>query len=265
MGIAGLRGRVLWALLVSADALLEVSAGSDAGRLPRGSVTTLVRPPPAPPSALTIAVDPSHVTDHVSGHMYGSGIETYNHCMYGGFWSNLLYDDSVEDAAKGPLTTVATRDSWFSAGGSCAVQDGGMNGQQSLLLESKGSVAVNRGLVVARKDDSNETAIHFVGEKPYLLRNTIVSCLRSIHFSGETDFDLTALIIIARMCYGAGTKATYSCKARARPPSTSHCYARRLVILATPLLGKLSAVLSSRHLVATSHLACLVWGKVGAC
>ena len=201
MGIAGLRGRVLWALLVSADALLQVSAGSDAGRLPpRGSVTTLVRrPPPAPPSAptaLTIAVDPSHVTDHVSGHMYGSGIETYNHCMYGGFWSNLLYDDSVEDAAKGPLTTVATRDSWFSAGGSCAVQDGGMNGQQSLLLESKGSVAVNRGLVVARKDDSNETAIHFVGEKPYLLRNKATNkCLRSIRFSGgETDCDLTALI-----------------------------------------------------------------------
>ena len=36
---------------------------------------------------LTIAVDPSNVSDHVSDHMYGSGIETYNHCMYGGLWS----------------------------------------------------------------------------------------------------------------------------------------------------------------------------------
>eukprot|EP01043_Picozoa_sp_COSAG02_P036873 COSAG02_NODE_2732_length_8141_cov_41.736011_2_plen_280_part_00 len=119
--------------------------------------------------ALTIAVDPTDVVDHVSDHMYGSGMETYNHCMYGGFWSNLLYDDSVEDAAKGPLTTVATRDSWFSAGGSCSVQTGGMNGAQSLLLGNKGSTAVNRGLVVAQsgQHDSNETAIHFVGSKLY--------------------------------------------------------------------------------------------------
>jgi hypothetical protein len=126
-------------------------------------------PAAAPSMALTIAVDPTNVVDHVSDHMYGSGIETYNHCMYGGFWSNLLYDDSVEDASKGPLTTVATRDSWFSAGGSCSVQTGGMNGAQSLLLANKGSTAVNRGLVVAQsgQHDSNETAIHFVGSKPY--------------------------------------------------------------------------------------------------
>lgn len=54
------------------------------------------------------------------------------------------------DPATGPLTTVATREAWFSAGGSCSVQTGGMNGRQSLLLESEGSVAVNRGLVVVR-------------------------------------------------------------------------------------------------------------------
>ena len=124
----------------------------------------------APPTmALDIVVDPANVSDHVSDHMYGSGIETYNHCMYGGLWSNLLFDDSFEDAAKGPLTAVATRDSWFSAGGSCTVQLGGMNGNQSLLLGAEGSTAVNRGLVVAPdgRHDSNETAIHFEGGRPY--------------------------------------------------------------------------------------------------
>lgn len=40
--------------------------------------------------SLSIAVDPLNVSDHVSKNMYGSGIETYNHCMYGGLWSNLL-------------------------------------------------------------------------------------------------------------------------------------------------------------------------------
>ena len=52
--------------------------------------------------------------------------------------------------AQGPLTAVATRNSWFSAGGSCSVQSGGMNGVQSLVLEGKGSTAINRGLVVAQ-------------------------------------------------------------------------------------------------------------------
>lgn len=56
-----------------------------------------------PHFSVSLAVDPQQVVDHVSDHMYGSGIETYNHCMYGGLWSNLLYDDSVEDAATGAV------------------------------------------------------------------------------------------------------------------------------------------------------------------
>ena len=146
--------------------LVLVTAAAAMSSLPVPLVGPLAA---APPVALAIAVDPSNVSDHVSDHMYGSGMETYNHCMYGGFWSNMFYDDSVEDAANGPLTTVATRSSWFSAGGACSVQPGGMNGKQSLHLGTKGSVAVNRGLVVAQNGyhDSNETSIHFVGGSAY--------------------------------------------------------------------------------------------------
>eukprot|EP01050_Picozoa_sp_SAG11_P038446 SAG11_NODE_15696_length_569_cov_0.814894_1_plen_93_part_01 len=62
--------------------------------------------PPTRPleMVLAVTVDPTNITDHVSQHMYGSGIETYSHCMYGGFWSNMLWDDSVEEAGIGPLT-----------------------------------------------------------------------------------------------------------------------------------------------------------------
>ena len=131
-----------------------------------GALAAARPPPPAPdpPMALAIAVDPSNVTDHVSDHMYGTGIDTYEHQIYGGFWSNMIFVDSVEDASKGPLTADAIHSSWFSAGGgACSVQAGGMNGNQSLLLEGKGSTAINRGLVVA----GNETSMHFVGEQPY--------------------------------------------------------------------------------------------------
>ena len=36
---------------------------------------------PPPPLALAVSIDPTNVTDHVSDHMYGSGIETYEHQM----------------------------------------------------------------------------------------------------------------------------------------------------------------------------------------
>ena len=116
----------------------------------------------AEPLALTVAVDPRNISDRVSEHMYGSGIETYENQMYGGLWSNMIYDDSVEDAAIGPLG--AKSGSWFSAGGSCAVVGGGdaMNGNQSLQLGS-GCVAVNRGLVIHGPPSS----MHFVGGKEY--------------------------------------------------------------------------------------------------
>ena len=56
----------------------------------------------------------------------------------------MLYDDSVEDAARGALTSVRTATSWFSAAPAapapgCSVQLGGMNGKQMLLLEAAGS------------------------------------------------------------------------------------------------------------------------------
>ena len=44
----------------------------------------------AEPLALTVAVDPRNISDRVSEHMYGSGIETYENQMYGGLWSNMI-------------------------------------------------------------------------------------------------------------------------------------------------------------------------------
>lgn len=116
-----------------------------------------------PQPLLNVTVDPSNISDHVSDHMYGSGMETYEQQMYGGLWSNMLFDDSIEDAAVGPLQ--GSTGSWFSAGGTCAVAGGGdaMNGNQSLQLGS-GCVAVNRGLVV---HGSPRTSMHFVGGKEY--------------------------------------------------------------------------------------------------
>ena len=136
---------VAWALQMSVRGLVYVD---------------LARSVPQP--LLNVTVDPSNISDHVSDHMYGSGMETYEQQMYGGLWSNMLFDDSVEDAALGPLGSTG---SWFSAGGSCAVAGGGdaMNGNQSLQVGS-GCVAVNRGLVV---HGSPRTSMHFVGGKDY--------------------------------------------------------------------------------------------------
>ena len=100
-----------------------------------------------------------------------AGIETYSHCMYGGLWSNMLFDDSVEEARVGPLP-ISAGAAWWSAAasgagaqpGNCSVRGGNqaMNGNQSLLLGA-GCTAVNRGLVVT----SAETSMHFVGAQPY--------------------------------------------------------------------------------------------------
>jgi hypothetical protein len=102
-------------------------------------------------------------TKVLGGSRYGSGIETYEQQMYGGLWSNMVYDDSIEDAAVGALGPEGG--SWFSAGGSCSVAGGGdaMNGNQSLQLGS-GCVAVNRGVMI---HDSPRTSMHFVGGKEY--------------------------------------------------------------------------------------------------
>ena len=40
-------------------------------------------PPPPPAEELSIAIDPSNVTDRVGPYMYGSGIETYENQMFG--------------------------------------------------------------------------------------------------------------------------------------------------------------------------------------
>ena len=92
-------------------------------------------------STLSISVDPAAKSDTVGPAMYGAGIETYNHGMYGGLWSNMVYDDSVEDAKLGSLASDVTQ-AWYAAdegeGGSsaCSVIAGGaaFNGAQALAL-----------------------------------------------------------------------------------------------------------------------------------
>ena len=75
----------------------------------------------------------------------------------------MLYDDSVEDAAVGPLGN--STGSWFAAAEGCSVvgRNDAMNGNQSLRLGS-GCVAVNRGVVAAGPET---TSMHFVGGKEY--------------------------------------------------------------------------------------------------
>ena len=75
----------------------------------------------------------------------------------------MLYDDSVEDAAVGPLGNSTA--SWFAAAEGCSVvgRNDAMNGNQSLRLGS-GCVAVNRGVVAAGPET---TSMHFVGGKEY--------------------------------------------------------------------------------------------------
>eukprot|EP01079_Euglenida_sp_SAG-EU17-18_P007747 gene7747-7201_t len=101
--------------------------------------------PPAP-APLKISVDPANVTDRVGPHMYGSGIETYEHQMYGGVWSNMIYDDSVEDALPGPLSQAAGSGSWFANSSGCTVETGdAFNGDQAMRVGT-GCTAVNMGL-----------------------------------------------------------------------------------------------------------------------
>lgn len=114
------------------------------------------------PLQMQIAVGAT-VTDTVSPWMYGSGIETYSHCMYGGLWSNMIFDDGFEDAALGALGGGGGN-SWFRAAGGCSVGGvGAFNGNQSLTLAS-GCKAVNRGLVVPK---ANGSSIAFVSGQPY--------------------------------------------------------------------------------------------------
>jgi|EP01047_Picozoa_sp_COSAG01_P060204 hypothetical protein len=86
----------------------------------------------------------------------------------------MLYDDSVEDAAVGPLgngthgggsrkRSSSTSSSWFAVAEGCSVVRDAMNGNQSLQLDS-GCVAVNRGLVAA---GPGTTSMHFVGGEEY--------------------------------------------------------------------------------------------------
>jgi hypothetical protein len=129
-------------------------------------------PGPAPSSSFNISVHPASTMDTVGPYMYGSGIETYNNCMYGGMWSNMLYDDSVEDAPAGsdggeprPLSPVP--DNWYSSGAGsslCAVQQGdAYNGAQSLVL-AQGCKAINQGLAAVTEEASS---MHFVGGRDY--------------------------------------------------------------------------------------------------
>ena len=123
-------------------------------------------------ATLSISVDPAAKSDTVGPAMYGAGIETYNHGMYGGLWSNMVYDDSIEDAKLGSLTSDATQ-AWYAAdtaGGAtgkiasaCSVVAGGaFNGAQALAL-MPGCRAINRGLVVTQEAGS----MHFEGGRPY--------------------------------------------------------------------------------------------------
>jgi hypothetical protein len=154
-------------------------------------------PPPAP-LALDVSVDPTKIVDKVGPYMYGSGIETYNNCMYGGLWSNMIYDDSFEDASvkaakssdKMDATTTASSDifpldatttassdmfpldttttaSWYTYKGECAIARGdkAFNGNQSLSM-ANGCRAVNRGLVPS-KDTEQASSMHFEGGKGY--------------------------------------------------------------------------------------------------
>mmetsp|Transcript_17296 Transcript_17296/g.45102 ORF Transcript_17296/g.45102 Transcript_17296/m.45102 type:complete len:686 (+) Transcript_17296:304-2361(+) len=113
--------------------------------------------------ALAITVDPRNVTDRVGPLMYGSGIETYEHQMYGGLWSNVVYDDSLEDAALGSLAT-SPRQSWFQRDSNCSITDKpiAFNGKHSLAL-GPGCAALNRGLVAA----PTATSMHWVGGRSY--------------------------------------------------------------------------------------------------
>ena len=58
-------------------ALLLVIGAAQLHQLPAAAA----QPPPPPLPALEITLDPKNISDRVTGHMYGSGIETYNHCM----------------------------------------------------------------------------------------------------------------------------------------------------------------------------------------
>lgn len=139
------------------------------------------------PAVLNITVNPSNVTTTVTPYMYGSGIESYEHQMYGGIWSNMLYDSSFEDTAPFPLhdqhhhqqqlpqqqahqqhqhhmpVSSKTPQSWYlapsSTPGACAVTDArAFNGNKSMRLDA-GCALRNRGLVATPKASS----MHFVG------------------------------------------------------------------------------------------------------
>ena len=97
--------------------------------------------------------------------------------MYGGLWSNILYDDSAEDAAQGTLTPDSSN-SWYAStlpssstdvhAAACpikVVSGGAFNGNQSLSLApgNPACAAINRGLVVSPLAGS----IYYVGGQPY--------------------------------------------------------------------------------------------------
>ena len=126
-----------------------------------------------PTRELNITVNPANITTRVTPFMYGSGIESYENQMYGGIWSNMLYDSSFEDTApfspqqRGSYGGRSTAQSWYlapsSAPGACAVANTqAFNGNKSLRLDA-GCTLRNRGLVATQ----GASSMHFVGAKSY--------------------------------------------------------------------------------------------------
>jgi hypothetical protein len=142
---------------------------------------------------LNITIDTANITSTVGPHMYGSGIETYENQLYGGLWSNMVYDGSFEDTVLPPNPPPSAGGAvgagagvgvgvgsdhrrptswdspWYtlpsppSSSKECSVSDtDAFNGKKSMQLAA-GCIVRNRGV----NADPSASSMHFVGGKHY--------------------------------------------------------------------------------------------------